>query len=82
MDFRGRFIWRLGLLLGMGYVHSLLYGGDILQILALCGVCLVPLWRAPHLLVLSLSVFFFYRGRCGYHGCGHYFSRRSSAPGK
>lgn len=62
VDFRGRFIWRLGLLFAMGYGHSLLYGGDILQILALCGVCLVPLWRAPHIVLLSLSVFFLLQG--------------------
>ncbi|HMW49618.1 MAG TPA: DUF418 domain-containing protein [Cellvibrionaceae bacterium] len=62
VDFRGRFIWRLSLLLAMGYVHSLLYGGDILQVLALCGLCLVPLWRAPHFLVLCLSVFFLLQG--------------------
>lgn len=62
VDFRGRFIWRLSILFAIGYVHSLLYGGDILQVLALCGVCLVPLWRAPHMVILSLSVFFLLQG--------------------
>ena len=36
-DFRLRFCWRLTLLLVFGYLHSLLYAGDILQLLALCG---------------------------------------------
>ncbi|HEY6530190.1 MAG TPA: DUF418 domain-containing protein [Cellvibrionaceae bacterium] len=62
VDFRARFIWRLGLLLAVGYVHSLLYGGDILQVLAICGVLLVPLWRAPQLVVLMLGVFFLLQG--------------------
>lgn len=40
-DFRLRFCWRLTLLWGLGYLHSLLYAGDILQLLALCGFLLV-----------------------------------------
>lgn len=40
-DFRLRFCWRLILLLALGYVHSLFYAGDILQLLALCGFLLV-----------------------------------------
>src|SRR5690606_30486545 len=41
IDFRARFLWRITLLLVVGYLHSLLYAGDILQLLALCGVLLV-----------------------------------------
>lgn len=41
IDFRARFLWRISLLLALGYVHSLLYAGDILQLLALCGVLLI-----------------------------------------
>lgn len=41
IDFRARFLWRITLLLAVGYMHSLLYAGDILQLLALCGVLLV-----------------------------------------
>jgi uncharacterized protein len=62
VDFRARFIWRLGLLLAAGYVHSLLYGGDILQVLAICGLLLVPLWCAPQAVVLMLGVFFLLQG--------------------
>lgn len=40
-DFRLRFCWRLTLLWAFGYLHSLLYAGDILQLLALCGFLLV-----------------------------------------
>jgi uncharacterized protein len=62
VDFRWRFIWRLCLLLGLGYAHSLVYGGDILQVLALCGLVLVPLWRASHRVVFVLSLFFLLQG--------------------
>lgn len=62
VDFRLRFIWRLVLLLVMGYCHSLLYGGDILQVLALSGLCLVVLWRASCHIVVPLSLFFLLMG--------------------
>src|SRR3569833_1092844 len=38
VDFRLRFIWRLMVLLGIGLLHSLIYSGDILQILAITGL--------------------------------------------
>jgi uncharacterized protein len=41
VDFRLRFIWRISLLFVIGYIHSLLYAGEILQVLALCGLLLV-----------------------------------------
>ncbi|WP_324828099.1 hypothetical protein [Qipengyuania zhejiangensis] len=39
IDFTGRFVWRLVLLLLNGTLHSLIYSGDILQVLALRGFC-------------------------------------------
>lgn len=72
VDFRGRFAWRLALLLAMGYLHGLLYSGDILQVLALAGFVLIlahplgnrallvlaaaALLQAPRLLQLALAV--------------------------
>ena len=41
-DFRGRFAWRLVLLLGFGLVNSMLYQGDILMIYAVLGFVLIP----------------------------------------
>lgn len=41
VDFRWRFLWRLGVLAIIGYVHSLLYCGDILSMLAVMGLPLV-----------------------------------------
>jgi uncharacterized protein len=43
VDFRMRFAWRLILLLALGYLHGLLYSGDILQVLALSGLVLILL---------------------------------------
>jgi len=41
-DFRGRFAWRLLLLLGFGLINSAFYEGDILTIYAVIGFVLIP----------------------------------------
>ena len=41
----GRFLWRLVVLGGLGYLHGLLYCGDILTVIAALGVPLVLLNR-------------------------------------
>jgi uncharacterized protein len=41
-DFRGRFAWRLVLLLGFGLINSAFYEGDILTFYALIGFALIP----------------------------------------
>ena len=58
VDFRARFVWRLVLLLAMGYAHGLIYGGDILQILAVTGLLLVPLYARSSATVLCVAMFF------------------------
>ena len=55
IDFRGRFIWRLILLLIFGLLHSIIYGGDILQILAITGLFLVPIYTLRDRLLLVLA---------------------------
>lgn len=56
INFSLRFIWRLALLFALGYLHGLIYGGDILQVLAVCGLILVPLWKANTKIVLAIAV--------------------------
>jgi len=56
VDFSGRFLWRLTLLLAMGYLHGLLYDGDVLQVLALLGFILVIVNRFSNRVVLALSL--------------------------
>jgi uncharacterized protein len=54
-DFRGRFIWRLAILLAIGFVHSLFYRGDILSIYAPLGVLLVFFYNVRSTLLLGLA---------------------------
>lgn len=58
VDFRLRFLWRLTILFVLGYLHALIYGGEVLQILALCGLLLIPLWSAPNWFVFVVSLLF------------------------
>jgi len=57
-DFRLRFCWRIALLLALGYLHSLLYAGDILQLLALCGFLLVATHRFSTRTLALIAGFF------------------------
>jgi len=44
-DFRGRFLWRLLLLLGFGFINTIFYEGDILMIYAILGIVLIPVCK-------------------------------------
>lgn len=57
-DFRLRFCWRLTLLLVLGYLHSLLYAGDILQLLALSGFLLVLSHHFSTRTLIIIAAFF------------------------
>ena len=56
LDFRARFLWRLGILTAIGYVFGLMYCGEILTMLALLGIPLAFLYRAPTRLLGWLSM--------------------------
>ena len=43
--FAGHYAWRLIVLFGIGFVHSLFFGGDILMIYALLGLLLLPVHK-------------------------------------
>ena len=58
-NFGFRFLWRLLLLLGIGYVHSLFYRGDILTVYALLGVFLIPFHKIGTKWILGLTVLLF-----------------------
>ena len=58
--FAGRFAWRLVLLALIGFLHSLLYRGDIILVLALVGFLLIPFDRVrsnPALLAVAAFCF-------------------------
>jgi len=58
VDFRWRFSWRLTILLFAGFLHGIIYGGDILQILALAGFLLIPIYNARNYLLIVFALFF------------------------
>jgi len=58
-DFRLRFLWRLFILFGIGYLHSLFYRGDILTIYAVLGIFLIPFFKSNTKWVLSVATLLF-----------------------
>ncbi len=59
LNFGARFLWRLLLLLAIGYVHSLFYRGDILTIYALLGIFLIPFYKLNNRWVLGICALLF-----------------------
>jgi len=57
--FSGRFIWRLAILFAFGFVHSLIYRGDILTIYAAIGFCLPFFYRVPSKMLWFIVVLLF-----------------------
>lgn len=55
VNFRWRFLWRLAVLGIIGYVHSLLYCGDILSLLAVLGIPLVVFHGLGNRVLLWIS---------------------------
>jgi uncharacterized protein len=55
-DFRGRFAWRLVLLLIFGLINSAFYEGDILTIYALTGFFLIPVAKLGNKTVLWIAI--------------------------
>ncbi|WP_442680591.1 DUF418 domain-containing protein [Sphingomonas sp. ASY06-1R] len=56
--FAGRFAWRLGILFVVGWLHSLIYRGDIIAVLATAGFLLIPFDRVRSTrLLLILAAF-------------------------
>lgn len=58
-DFRLRFLWRLTLLLLLGYLNGVIYMGEFLLIYALLGIFLVPLYKVPTKWLIALTVLLF-----------------------
>ena len=62
VDFRARFLWRLVLLLVIGFVHGLLVRVDILLVYALLGFVLVLMYKWPTKLLVGITLFLFLGG--------------------
>ena len=59
LNFGARFLWRLLILLAIGYAHSLFYRGDILTIYALLGILLIPFYKLNNTWVLGICALLF-----------------------
>jgi uncharacterized protein len=55
-QFYARFFWRLVILFGIGWIHTLHYRGDILTIYALLGCALLALHTLPNRVILILAL--------------------------
>lgn len=62
LDFRPRFLWRLVLLLAIGFVHGLIVRVDILLIYALLGFVLVLMYKWHTKLLVGITLFLFLGG--------------------
>lgn len=47
VDFRLRFLWRLTILLVLGYLNGLIYMGEFFFVYAVVGVFIIPLYKVP-----------------------------------
>ena len=56
VDFTGRFLWRLVVLFIIGFLDAFFYAGEVLQVLALCGLVLVPLNRLSWKWLLPIAI--------------------------
>ncbi|WP_108822582.1 DUF418 domain-containing protein [Dysgonomonas sp. Marseille-P4361] len=59
VDFRWRFLWRLLLLLGLGYLNGLIYMGEFFLVYGILGIFMIPLFKLPTKWLVVLMVLFF-----------------------
>lgn len=58
-DFRWRFLWRLVLLLVLGYLNSIVYMGEFFVVYAILGVTLIPFYKVSTKWLIPLTVLLF-----------------------
>ncbi|WP_300225649.1 DUF418 domain-containing protein [uncultured Bacteroides sp.] len=56
-DFRNRYMWRLLLLLGFGFINAAFFPGEILVLYALVGLVLVPVRHWGNKALFAMAVF-------------------------
>ncbi|MBY0424486.1 MAG: heparan-alpha-glucosaminide N-acetyltransferase domain-containing protein, partial [Cytophagales bacterium] len=57
-DFSLRYFWRLIVLFAIGYVHCLIYSGDILQVISVLGLSLLVVHRFNNWWIFGFSIAF------------------------
>ena len=58
-DFRLRFLWRLVILFAFGYINGLIYMGEFFVIYAMLGILLIPLYKWPNKVLITISILLF-----------------------
>ena len=59
IDFRGRFLWRLTILLALGYLNGIIYMGEFFVVYAILGTVLIPLYKVPTRWLLIVAALLF-----------------------
>lgn len=55
IDFRGRFIWRMVVMLIIGLIGNCFYRGEIISLYAIFGILLVPLYRVKSWVLITIA---------------------------
>lgn len=58
-DFRLRFMWRLFLLLILGYLNGIIYMGEFFVVYAILGMILIPLYKVPTKWLIPVMILLF-----------------------
>lgn len=77
VDFRLRFAWRLLILFALGTLNSMVYSGEVLQVLAFYGFFLILTYRVPTKWLIALAVLFLLTPNLIYH----YWASMQNLPG-
>jgi uncharacterized protein len=77
VDFRLRFAWRLAILFALGTLNSMVYSGEVLQVLAGYGFFLILAYRIPSKWLILLAILFLLTPHLIYH----YWAAMQNLPG-
>ncbi|MDU1904024.1 MAG: DUF418 domain-containing protein [Dysgonomonas sp.] len=55
-DFRLRFLWRLTILLVLGYLNGLIYMGEFFVVYTILGIILIPLFKVPTKWLIGIGI--------------------------
>lgn len=77
VDFRMRFAWRLIILFGIGTLNSMVYSGEVLQVLAFYGFFLLLMYRVPTKWLIGCAIFFLLTPNLMYN----YWAAMNNLPG-
>lgn len=77
VDFRMRFLWRLAILFALGTLNSMVYSGEVLQVLAGYGFILVFAYRVPSKWLIAIALTCLVTPHLIYH----YWAATANLPG-